>query len=234
MKPLRRFVLSTIAAAAALVAGSALADTDPLFVLGSTFQVQATNSPDSFTNTVTLAPGTTLLDNGALSLTISIVPDTGSSEWLVFSYSTTGGGAFSQPGSNWSLNQVGLDAAVAVNFIGAYSQFSHDGTALAPTSSIFGGYVVEGNPVPGQTGTGLGVGGFTAPLGSGPLVSLGAFINPWSLLNSSGIDSTQVNGYTQALRFSATAPAVPEPGTWALTLLGLGALGLGRRHAAAK
>ena len=133
MKPLRRFVLSAIASAAALVAGSARADSDPLFVLGSSFQVQATNSPDSFTETVTLAPGTTLLDNGALRLTISIVPDTGSSEWLVFSYSTTGGGAFSQPNSNWSLNQIGLDAAVAVNFIGAYSQFLHGtGGALIP------------------------------------------------------------------------------------------------------
>ena len=103
-----------------------------------------------------------------------------------------------------------------------------------PTSSIFGGYVVQANPVPGQTGTGFGASGFSAPLGSGPLGALGAFINPWSFLNSSGIDSTQVNGYTQALRFTATTPAVPEPGTWALTLLGLGAIGLGRRHALAR
>jgi hypothetical protein len=62
------------------------------------------------------------------------------------------------------------------------------------------------------------------------LPSLGAFISPWSYLNSTGIDSTMVNGYVQALQFSATTPAVPEPSSWALLLAGVGALRLLRRR----
>jgi hypothetical protein len=213
-----------VALAAALASNTAAAASDPLFVLGSTFQVEASNSPDSFTSNVTLTPGTTLLDGGALSLTISIVPDTGASEWLVFNYATTGGGALSQPGSYWSVNQVGIDAAVGVNFTAAFGEFENNGTALTPSTSIFGGYSVESNPVPGLSGTGLGVGGFSAPFAAGALPSLGAYISPWSYLDDTGIDSTQVNGYMQALQFSATTPAVPEPAPWALLVAGVGAL----------
>jgi hypothetical protein len=220
------------ALAAALASNTAAAASDPLFVLGSTLQIQASNSPDSFTSDVTLMPGTTLLDGGALSLTIAIVPDTGASEWLVFSYATTNGSALSQPGSDWSINQVGIDAAVGVNFTAAFTAFENNGTALTPSASIFGGYGVESNPVPGLSGSGLGVGGFSAPFAAGALPSLGAYISPWSYLNDTGIDSTQVNGYLQALQFSATTPAVPEPSSWALLLAGVGALGLLRRRSA--
>jgi hypothetical protein len=205
--------------------GAQMAQADPLFVTGSTFQVQAQNSPDSFTNTVNLAAGTYSLDGGAVSLKLSIVPASGGAEWLVFNYSTTSGGAFGVQGQNWSLNQVGIDAAVPLNFIAAYSQFNKDGTALVPTSSIFGGYSVATNPVPGETGTGLGNSGFVGPIPAGPAGALGAFINPWNFLNNTGIDSTQVNGYEQALEFVPQVASVPEPSTWAMLVLGFAGIG---------
>ena len=129
-----------------LCASAANAD---LFVSGSSFQVQATSSPDSFTDNVNLTPGTTSLDGGALSLTISIVPAGVGEEWLVFNYSTASGGPLSQVGQDWSINQVGLDAAEAVNLVAAYSEFTESGTALALTSAFFGGYSLETNPVLG-------------------------------------------------------------------------------------
>jgi hypothetical protein len=216
--------LSICAAAVCLgLAQGALAD---LFVPGSTFQVEGTNSPGTFTNTANLTPSTTSLDGGALNLTISIVPD-GSNEWLVFSYNTTSG-PLSLPSENWSLNQVGLDAAEPINFIAAYAQFSDDGTVLAPTSAIFAGsgYSLEANPVPGQTGTGQGNSGFSAPFPAGPLPALGAFIDPFGALDSTGIPSTDVTGWYQALEFAPQQiVSTPEPAS--LALLGSGLIGFG-------
>ncbi|MBS0445836.1 MAG: PEP-CTERM sorting domain-containing protein [Proteobacteria bacterium] len=216
-----------LALAGALALSSAPAAA-ALFVPGSTYQVQGTNSPGSFNDTVGFTPGTSLVDGGALAVTLSVVPD-GGSEWLVFSYATADGSAMSQPNSYWSLNEVGLDAAVDVSFTAAYVQFSHDGTALTPSASIFGGYSVAPSPVPGLNGIGFAVGGFNAPLGSGPLVALGTFITPWSYLNATGIDSTQANGYLEALKFEPTVP-VPEPASAALLLAGLAGVAFVQRR----
>ncbi len=165
-----------------------------------------------------------------MSLTISIVPDAGGAEWLVFNYSTTSGGPFSCPTCGWSLNQVGLDAAQPLIFNAAYSQFNDNGTALVPTGSIFPGYSVATNPVPGESGTGLGASGFGAPIPAGPIGALGAFINPWSFLDATGITSANVNGYEQALEFfPQTSSGAPGPAAGAGLpgiALAVGAIGL--------
>lgn len=195
-----------------------------LFVPDSTFQVQANSSPDTFTDTVTLTPGTVQsLDGGAVDLTVSIVSAGGSNEWLVFDYSTTSGGVLSQPGDYWSVNEVGLQAINPVNLIAAYLQFSTNGVVQTPTGSIFGGSSVAANPVPGFSGTGFANGGYSAPL-SNPLPALGTYVDPWSYLDNTGIDSSTVNGYEEALEFTPTQP-VPESSTWAMMAIGFVGIG---------
>lgn len=216
--PRRMLGAWSIMTAAILCVSWQSANADPLFVTGSTFQVQAENSPDSFNENVILSPGTTLIDSGAVSLTVSIVPD-GPQEWLVFKYSTTSGGPLSQANQDWSLGQVGIDAGVPLNFDGAYAQFNNNGTSLAATSSIFGGYSPGSDPVPGETGSGFVNSGFTAPFPAGPLPALGTFIDPFSFLNDTGINSANVNGFEEALEFA------PEPASvGVIALLGLTAL----------
>src|SRR5262245_47307660 len=119
-------------AVSSVVFSFATAANAEVFTIGSSFTVSGGNSPGSFSQSVTLAPGTTSLDGGALSLTISFVPvgDAAQSEWVVFSYQTTTGN-LSQPGQNWSINQTGLVAAVPVNFVGDFTQFLNStGTAF--------------------------------------------------------------------------------------------------------
>jgi hypothetical protein len=195
-----------------------------LFVPGSTFEVQGASSPDSFTDTVDLAPGTYSLDNGALNLTISFVPAGGTDEWLVFSYAVPSG-TLSSVGEDWSLNEVGLDAAVPVNFIRAYGEFLINGVSQTWSSSVFSGYTPMSSPVPGSTGTGAGTGFFVVPYPAGPIPSLGAFLSPFGFLNDTGIDAAAVTGWTQALEFRAQTP-VPEASTWAMMLAGFAGLGL--------
>jgi hypothetical protein len=198
-----------------------------LFVPGSTFQVNATNSPDSFSNTVNLTPGTQLLDDGAVSLNISIVGASDGGEWLVFNYTTTSGAPLSADDDYWSVNQLGLDAAVPVNFNYAYSEFLVNGVSQPWSYSFFGGYTPISSPVPGLSGTGVGnLTSFNSPQAAGPLGNLGAFISSYSsYLSSADIDPTMVNGWTQALEFTPQTAAAPELSTWAMMLAGFAGLG---------
>jgi lipopolysaccharide export system protein LptA len=102
-----KLVLFTALLAAA---GAQTARADTLFVSGSTFQVQTTNSPDSFTDNVTLTPGTYSIEGGAVSLNLSIVSAAGGAEWLVFNYSTVSGGAFRAGSANLNRAISGVSA----------------------------------------------------------------------------------------------------------------------------
>jgi hypothetical protein len=210
--------------AALLCTGMALgqAQASALFVDGSSFTVQGNNTPGNFSESVTLTPGVTALNGGALMLTLSVVPD-GTNEWLVFRYHTPNGTPLANPTLGWSIGHVGLQAAVAVNFNAAYLAFTDDGSALTPTSNIFGGYSIVADPVPGGSGFGFGASGFSGLFAAGPLPNLGAFISPYSFLNATGIDSSQVDGFVQAFRFAPQVPVtpVPEPAGYALVLLTL-------------
>jgi hypothetical protein len=217
--------VACIAAIALSAAGAQTAHADALFVTGSTYQVQATNSPDTFSNTVNLAAGNQLIDGGAVNLNISIVPTTGGAEWLAFTYSTVSGGPISQPGSDFSVNPVGLDFAQPLNFIASYFQFDNNGTSLVPTSPTFGGFAIVSNPVPGESGTGDGANGFVSPFPAGPAPGLGSFIDPFGQISNQGIDPTQVTGFEEALEFVPQVAAVPEPSTWAMMILGFCGLG---------
>jgi hypothetical protein len=201
------------------------ADADPLFVTGTSFTVNGTNSPDNFSSTATLTSGmTSALDNGALNVLVSIVPASGGAEWVVFDYTTPTGGALSSANVNWALNEVGVQLAQPAFLQQGFVQFTQNGTALTPTSGIFPGFSIVSNPVPGGTGMGVLGTGSTA-FAAGPLPSLGSSLSPFGQLSGDGINPVNVNDYKEALLFAPQVAPVPEPSTWAMLLLGFAGIG---------
>jgi hypothetical protein len=213
----------------ALLLGLAAPAHAELFTLGADFTVSLTNSPTSETDTVTLTPGVKqLIDGGNVNLTISLVAAGGGKEWVVMNYQTVSADLpLSTGGQNWAIAPIGLPAAVALNFIGDYTQWQgSDGANIPQTGRIFGQTLMS-NPIPGMTGSGEGTLGFVSPIGGpGPLPNLGAFASPFSIVLN-GLPADQVNGFTQALEFSAVTPTgAPESSTWAMMFLGFAGLGL--------
>ena len=210
-----------------------------LFTIGANFTIDLTNSPTSENDTVTLTPGVTqVIDGGNLDLTISLIAAGGGKEWVVLNYQTISADLpLSTGGQDWAVAPIGLPAAVALNFIGDYTQWQGpDGANIPQTGGIFGQTLMT-NPIPGLTGSGEGTLGFVNPIGGpGPLPNLGAFADPFNTVLN-GLPADQVNGFTQALEFSAVTPSAPEPSTWAMMVLGFAGLGLmgwrGSRKAAA-
>lgn len=207
-----------------------------VFVIGSTFTLQAFNSPDSFTEPVTLTAGNHLLDSGAVNLHISIVPDGAlGAEWIVLNYTTTNGGPLSSPDAFWGIEKIGIDLSGKSQLISYYQQWTHDGVALAPTSLRFAGTVIATNPIPGELGTGYLstghdlVGTFGCSpcfFPAGPFEEWGTELGPFDQLDDVGIPSADVNGFEDALLFQP----VPEPSSLVMTCSALvGCIGVRRR-----
>jgi hypothetical protein len=229
---LKRLLLHT--ALVALLTSGAHAQ---LFVPGSGFTVNASNSPTSFNAAATLGGGTQSLNSGSLDLFVQTVT-AGKNEWLVFKYETPGvPGAppLSAANEDWALNEVGLDANQKLNLVNGFVQFVHDNGPILPTSSVFSNFHAVSAPPADLTSILVGGGLLANPVppvligGPGALPSLGSFIDPFGQLDGTGVPSALVTGYTEALEFapaSSVGPTIPEPSTWLMGLIGFGLMGL--------
>jgi PEP-CTERM motif len=201
-----------------------------LFTAGGTYNFNIQNSPGTSDNVVTFTPGTQSIDGGDVALTLTIVNAanfaTTGAQWVVLQTQTVGGLALSQPNEDWSINAVGLPAAVPLNFIADFSQWTDtSGANIAQTNHIFNQPLIS-NPIPGMTGTGEGSSGYVDHIGVGPLPQLGKFSSPFSIVTNA-LGTVNVGGEIEALEFAPQSPptGVPEPSTWAMMLLGFAGLG---------
>src|SRR5271155_4843501 len=109
------------------IAVSIPARADPIFNIGSSFTVVGTNSPNNFTETVTLNPGMSLIDNGALIFTQAIV-DKPNGEWLVMDFQTSNGNDIAGiQNSDWELQQNTIKLVTRSDWTERYTIFGTDG-----------------------------------------------------------------------------------------------------------
>jgi hypothetical protein len=205
------------------ISGSVRAD--PIFKVGSTFTLIGTNFPNDFTQTVTLNPGTTLIDGGILSLTQSIVDQNGG-EWLVLDFQTTDGGDIAgSQNAHWEIDENNVHLVKSSIWTQRYFDWGTDGVLANPTSLITPepGLAIATNPITGSGDVFLR----TITVGPFKFLDYGVFLTPFSSLGKSGIDPTDVNEFQNGLFVSP----VPEPRSLALLASALAGLGFFVRRA---
>lgn len=192
-----------------------------LFNLGTSYNVQANGVTGGNVNTSTPLQAGSVALTTVLDLTTSIIATPGGGEWLVFDFHTADGQPLSA-GGNFDLHEIGLPAAVPVNFDAAFAAADINGVQQTWTGSPFGGYTPSTNPL---LGTGLNAGPFTADFPAGPLGDFFTFIDPFSqLLGCCGLNTPNLTSYEQAWHFDPQQVVeTPEPGTAAI--LGFALLG---------
>jgi PEP-CTERM motif len=198
------------------------------WVVGGTIAVSVTDSPlaTNFTQNVTLGDGTTILDQGELTLTQTIIPAGPGAQWLVLDFEATGAQLLAgDPNADWEI-----DATAPVSSPGQISawfcDWSVNGTLFNATDPI-GGFFAQPNPLGSDPANVFGWPGEPWPVTTS-FDSL-AGLSPYSYLTAGGLDPGAVNGFVMG---SLLTPAsVPEPSSLALAAIGAMAVGgLALRH----
>jgi hypothetical protein len=193
------------------------------WLVGGSLSVGVDDSPlgTSFTQNVTLMPGTTTLDNGELTLTQTIVQAAPGSQWLILDFEATDGRLLAgNPNINWDMGGSGQLSAPATN-TSIFAYWSVDGIATAPIHP-FGSFTsIEPNPINPALGPVFYADRDTAP---SELIGGSAHADPYNVISQGGMNRSAVDGFVVGL-LEVDVASVPEPSSgWLLMVGGTGAL----------
>jgi hypothetical protein len=186
------------------------------WLIGSSMTISVDDSPlgTSFSQNVTLGPGTTVLDQGELTLTQTLVSVSPGTQWIVLDYQATGGRLIgADPNINWEYSAIGK----CTPSIGAqwFFNWTIDGSFINSINE--GGPWAEVGPDPINPALG-NVFNYMGPLPAAGSFDMYAQIYPYSYNGASGVDISKANGFI--FGGLITAAPVPEPSTLALCGIG--------------
>ena len=198
---------------------------------GSTYNIsgnfgQISGGGTAFSDNITLSTGAQTFNGNAYQITENTTSLGGGAEFAEFYITSVTGGvlvpnaAATANGFSIYLNNIQLTGpAVSSNY---YFDFATNGAANTGIKS-FSGIGVEPDPNPGSIGAGLNA--FYFP-GSGPstgtTTGYGEFQYPESFAVGALNIDPNATGYFLGIELS---PAVPEPSTWAMMILGFAGVG---------
>jgi hypothetical protein len=125
-----------------------------LFDIGSTFTVSGDNAPNNYLQGVTLTPGTTTIDNGAVQITQTFVNAPGGAEWLVLDMLATNGFLYGDPNAIWGVAESNILFNTQVSLVQGYVGFGvacagGGSCGLVSPIATCSGCTIETNPALG-------------------------------------------------------------------------------------
>ncbi len=195
-------------------------------LVGGALTVSVDDSPinTNFSQTLTLGPGTTTLDQGEMTLSQTLVSTGPGVQWLVLDFEATGGRLLAGDLNGfWS---IGADTALSSpgGFTGVFGYWSVNGAPSSPITPIpTFGFVgnVETDPLNPSISPVYGE-EFPGPIVSGTtslaLPNLVSF-DPFSYyIGQGGMNANAINGFVIGIQ--VTNASVPEPSSLCLGAIG--------------
>jgi hypothetical protein len=193
------------------------------WLVGGSLSIGVDDSPlgTSFTQNLTLMPGTTTIDAGEMTLTQSIFQAGPHSQWLVLDFEATGGHLLAgNPDIGWQAGGSGQLSSPSIN-TSIFAYWSVDGIATQ-TIHPFGQFTsIETNPIDPNLGLVYYANRNTAP---SEIIGGSGHANPYNVISQGGMNPGKVDGFVLGL-LEVDVNAVPEPSTIGLMMFGI--LGVG-------
>ena len=174
-----------------------------IIAVGSPLYWDPTNAPDSYTANTTFSSTPVLVDNGAVKLWQEQTPTGPNSEWDVFYMETTDGGPLANNvNSLWEI-LFNYTLTQAADFDQVFEQWQVNGTAVGPLTNGIGTICCASATNPIVPGWSYYNSGFSGALPAGVQTNWKQiYVQPYTLVESGGIDPSTANGFAFGLHFT--------------------------------
>jgi uncharacterized protein (TIGR03437 family) len=177
--------------------------------IGSALTFGGTNAPDTYSAATTFSSTPVLVDNGAVKIWQEQTPTGPSGEWDVFYMQTVSGGPLANNiNANWNII-IDYTLSQAAVFDQVVNQWLVNGTPVSPITNGIGSICCASTTNPILPGPAYYGSGFAGDLPAGVQTNWQQiYVQPYSYVQSGGINPSTANEFIFALHFTLQSPVV--------------------------